>query len=56
MSIDVVSIIPEIIITCVGLLVLLLSVFIGKKFDKAIAPITAVEVRAIPQRLLLFQV
>ncbi len=42
MSIDVVSIIPEIIITCVGLLVLLLSVFIGKKFDKAIAPITAV--------------
>ena len=42
MSIDVVSIIPEIIITCVGLLVLLLSVFIGKKFDKAIAPITAI--------------
>src|SRR4030066_426394 len=42
MSIDVVSIIPEIIITCVGLLVLLLTVFIGKKFDKAIAPITAI--------------
>ncbi|MBE3084597.1 MAG: NADH-quinone oxidoreductase subunit N, partial [Bacteroidetes bacterium] len=42
MSIDVVSIIPEIIIICVGLLVLLLSVFIGKKFDKAIAPITAI--------------
>lgn len=42
MSIDVVSIIPEIIITCAGLLVLLLSVFIGKKFDKAVAPITAV--------------
>jgi len=42
MSIDVVSIIPEIIITCVGLLILLLSVFIGKKFDRAIAPITAI--------------
>ena len=39
MSIDVISIIPEIIITGFGLLVLLLSVFVGKSFDRAIAPL-----------------
>lgn len=41
MSLDVISIIPEITITVLGLLVLLLSVFIGKNFDRAIAPVVA---------------
>jgi NADH-quinone oxidoreductase subunit N len=41
MSIDVVSIIPEIIITCIGFIILMLSVFVGKKFDKLIAPVAA---------------
>ena len=41
MSIDIVSIVPEIIVVVTGLMVLLLSVFIGKKFDRAIAPVTA---------------
>ena len=39
MVIDLISIIPELIVTGFGLLVLMLSVFIGKKFDKAIAPV-----------------
>ena len=41
MGIDVIAIIPEIIIVGFGLLVLMLSVFVGKKFDRAIAPISA---------------
>lgn len=41
MSVDVVSIIPEIIVTCIGFIILLLSVFIGRKFDKIIAPLAA---------------
>ena len=39
MVIDLISIIPELIVTGFGLLVLMLSVFIGKKFDRAIAPV-----------------
>jgi NADH-quinone oxidoreductase subunit N len=41
MVIDLISIIPELIVTGFGLLVLMLSVFIGKKFDRAIAPVIA---------------
>ncbi len=41
MSIDIIAIIPEIIITGFGLLVLLLSVFIGKRFDRVVAPLSA---------------
>jgi NADH-quinone oxidoreductase subunit N len=41
MVIDLISIMPELIVTGFGLLVLMLSVFIGKKFDRAIAPVIA---------------
>ena len=41
MNIDVVSIIPEIIVAGIGFIILLLSVFIGRKFDKVIAPLAA---------------
>jgi NADH-quinone oxidoreductase subunit N len=41
MDIDIIAIIPEIIIVGFGLLVLMLSVFVGKKFDKAAAPLSA---------------
>ncbi len=40
MSINIVYIIPELIIAFFALLILLLSVFIGKKFDIALAPIS----------------
>jgi NADH-quinone oxidoreductase subunit N len=39
MVIDLISIIPELIVVGFGLLVLMLSVFVGKKFDRAIAPV-----------------
>ena len=41
MGIDIIAIIPEIIVVGFGLLVLMLSVFTGKKFDKAVAPLSA---------------
>ena len=42
MSLDIFSIIPEIIVVCTAIIVVMLSVFIGKSFDKAIAPLSAV--------------
>jgi NADH:ubiquinone oxidoreductase subunit 2 (subunit N) len=41
MSLDIFSIIPEIIVVCTGIIVVMLSVFIGKGFDKAAAPLSA---------------
>jgi NADH-quinone oxidoreductase subunit N len=54
MSIDVVSIIPEIIVTCIGFIILMLSVFIGRKFDKIIAPIAAFGLAAVIAAIFIF--
>lgn len=54
MSIDFVSIIPEITITGTGLFVLLLSVFIGKKFDRAAAPLSAAGIIAAIAAVFVF--
>jgi NADH-quinone oxidoreductase subunit N len=54
MSIDVVSIIPEIIVTCIGFIILMLSVFIGRKFDKIIAPIAAFGLAAAIAAIFIF--
>ena len=39
MSLDIMAIIPEIVLICFGFLVLMLSVFTGKSFDRVIAPL-----------------
>ena len=39
MSLDIMAIIPEIVLVCFGFLVLMLSVFFGKSFDRAVAPL-----------------
>jgi len=39
MSLDIMAIIPEIVLVCFGLLLLMLSVFTDKGFDKVIAPL-----------------
>jgi len=39
MSLDIMAIIPEIVLVCFGFLILMLSVFTGKSFDKVIAPL-----------------
>ncbi|MBM3705650.1 MAG: NADH-quinone oxidoreductase subunit N [Actinobacteria bacterium] len=54
MNVDLISIIPEMVITATGLLVLLLSVFIGKKFDRAIAPISAAGIIAAIAAVFIF--
>ena len=41
MSLDIFSIIPEIIVVFTAVIVVMFSVFIGKSFDKAIVPLSA---------------
>ncbi len=54
MAIDLISIIPEILVAGVGLLILMLSVFIGKKFDRAIAPLAAAGIAAAIAAVFIF--
>ena len=54
MSLDIFSIIPEIIVVCTGIIVVMHSVFIGKSFDKAIAPVSAVGLIASGAAVILY--
>ena len=54
MTIDLISIIPEIIVAGAGLLILMLSVFIGRKFDRAVAPLAAAGVVAAIAAIFIF--
>ncbi len=54
MSIDIFSIIPEIIVVCTGFIVLMLSVFVGRSFDKAVAPISAAGLIASGAAVILY--
>ncbi len=54
MTIDIMAIIPEIVLVCFGFLVLMLSVFIGKPFDKAAAPLSVAGLIASAAAILIF--
>ncbi len=54
MSIDILSIIPEIIVVCTGFIVLMLSVFVGRSFDKAVAPLSAAGLIASGAAVILY--
>ena len=54
MSLDIMAIIPEIVLVCFGFLVLMLSVFIGRDFDKAIAPLSVFGLAASAATIFIF--
>ncbi|MCK5566469.1 MAG: hypothetical protein KAI62_01070, partial [Actinomycetia bacterium] len=54
MSIDIMAIIPEIVLVCFGFLVLMLSVFIGKSFNRAIAPLAVLGLAASAAAIFVF--
>ena len=54
MTIDIMAIIPEIVLVCFGFLVLMLSVFIGKGFDKAAAPLSVAGLAASAVTIFIF--
>jgi len=54
MAIDIMAIIPEIVLVCSGFLILMLSVFIGKGFDRAAAPVSAAGLIASAAAVFLF--
>jgi len=54
MTVDIMAIIPEIVLACSGFLVLMLSVFIGKGFDRAAAPLSAAGLAASAAAIFIF--
>ncbi|MCJ7666044.1 MAG: NADH-quinone oxidoreductase subunit N [Actinobacteria bacterium] len=54
MSVDIMAIIPEIVLVCFGFLVLMLSVFIGRGFDRAIAPLAVLGLAASAAAIFVF--
>lgn len=54
MTIDIMAIIPEIVVVCSGFLVLMLSVFIGKGFDRAAAPLSVAGLVASAVTIFIF--
>ena len=56
MNIDVISLMPEITIAVFAVLVLMAGVFIGKRFEKAAAPVTALGLLAALGAVLWFNV
>ena len=54
MSLDIMAIIPEIVLICFGFLILMLSVFIGKSFDRVIAPLAVFGLAASAAAIFIF--
>ncbi len=54
MSLDIMAIIPEIVLVCFGFLVLMLSVFTGKSFNRAIAPLAVLGLAASAAAIFVF--
>jgi len=56
MTVDIMAIIPEIVLVSAGFLVLMLSVFIGKNFNKAAAPLSAAGLIATAATVFIFNI